>query len=389
VPGYQFPFEFRLYLAPELNSFALPGGIIYVSSGMVQLARSEPELAGVLAHQIAHVALRHGTQRASRDFTGGRFVGSATVQEAMSRLEIGFGPDSPVLRYTMAQEREADTIAAQILFDARFDPREMTRFFDAVSAQSRQLQSEFVASHPIPNDMADVVQRELQALGQLPAGLRPDSRALRTTQNDLLSEAANRRPAQGEIRDSFGGFVDSAPPDTRRPVAPSTRMVTYQGPDISFRHPANWRVTTSEGYDVTVSPEGGVMGNQLAWGMRIGSYRIRGDGYSGQNSFTVPGVNSRDTTLESATDRLLSELRRSNPNLREVGVRERRTVDGEPAFIFELSNESPIGGREVAWMVTVLRPNGLLYYMIGVAPEADAEQYSSVFGQIAASFEFF
>jgi hypothetical protein len=288
----------------------------------------------------------------------------------------------------MQQEREADVIASQILFDARFDPREMTRFFEAVAGQGQHLRSDFMASHPMTNNKAAVVRQELQNLGALPANLRGNSPDLRTTQNHLRNEVAH--PDTADRGSAFGGFADDrVRGNGNSPALPSSRMVTYQAPDLDFRHPENWYVTTSDGYDITIAPEGGVIGDQLAWGIRIGSFRTRGEGYFGQNSFAIPGLSSANTTLAAATDQLLNQLRQSNPNMRETRTRQRRTVDGESALVLELSNDSAIGGREVNWMVTVLRPNGLLYYVVGVAPERDFSRYAPTFDQIVSSIQFY
>src|SRR5262245_61992794 len=66
APGYKYPYEFRIYMDPSINAMALPGGVIYVSSGMVRAAQTEPQLAMVLAHQIGHVAARHPTEHLSQ-----------------------------------------------------------------------------------------------------------------------------------------------------------------------------------------------------------------------------------------------------------------------------------------------------------------------------------
>jgi predicted Zn-dependent protease len=66
APGYRYPYEFRVFSDSEIRTMALPGGIIYVSSGLVAAMQNEPQLASVLAHQIGHVAARHGTQQVSR-----------------------------------------------------------------------------------------------------------------------------------------------------------------------------------------------------------------------------------------------------------------------------------------------------------------------------------
>jgi len=123
--------------------------------------------------------------------------------------------------------------------------------------------------------------------------------------------------------------------------------------------------------------------------MRIATFEPR-NSYFGQNSLNAPNTNSSAdrTTLADATDQLLDYLRRSNPNMRVVRTEERGRVDGEPSMTMDITNDSPNGGRETDWLVTVLRPDGLLYYFFGVAPQRDFNRYEPAFEEMIASVRF-
>ena len=171
---------------------------------------------------------------------------------------------------------------------------------------------------------------------------------------------------------------------------PSTRTVLYRGRDIEFRYPDNWRVS-EEGDSISVAPDGGFVSGSMAWGMTIASFDPQGSRYFGSSSFAnpgAPGARVDSTTLGTATDQLIAYLRQSNPNMRVVRNTERRRVDGAQAMVVELTSESPVGGTERDWLVTVLRPNGLLRYFVGVAPQADSSQYQRAFDQIVTSVRF-
>jgi hypothetical protein len=172
-----------------------------------------------------------------------------------------------------------------------------------------------------------------------------------------------------------------------RPAPPSPRMAVFRGRDLEFQYPENWRV--SEGSDsILIVPDNGFVSSNLAYGMTIGTFDPQNRGYVGSNSFTPPGTRIDNTTLANATDQLIEYLRQSNPNIRMVRTVGRIRVDGAEAMVVDFTNDSPVGGNETDWMVTVLGPNGLLRYFLGVAPELDFRSYRPVFERIVASVRF-
>jgi len=360
APGPRFPYQFKIIDDSKFDVFALPGGTIYVTSGLIQAAPTEPQLAGVLAHEIAHVVLRHATQQISKAYTdeNPNYTRSRiNVQDVLNDLDIGFGygSDSLLFKYSPAFERDADIIATQILYDANFDPRQMTAAFTG-----------FFKNHTNTVNQAARVRREIQNLGGLRTNIRGDSPDLHTAQKRL------------------GGQVGTSASGSRTDL-PSTRMVSYQGRDFSMRYPSNWRVSELDDV-VTIAPTNGTRSGELIYGMRIATFEPRSN-FFGQNSFNVPGSTSDITTLRQATDELLDYLRQSNPNMRVVQTDSRGQVDGEPSITMEIANETS-AGRETDKLVTVLRRNGLLYSFIGVAPEHEFNRYDSLFEDMIASVRF-
>ena len=162
APGYRYPYEFRVFSDSDIRSMALPGGIIYVSSGLVADSESEPQLAAVLAHQIAHVAARHGTQQVSAEYSRLGRAGRNSVDDAIARLNLTTESDSIVNRYNSQAEREADTIATQIMYDARFDPRQIPIAFQHLMDQQRSGLRDFAFNHPTQPNRTALIRRELQ-----------------------------------------------------------------------------------------------------------------------------------------------------------------------------------------------------------------------------------
>jgi hypothetical protein len=384
APGYRYPWQFNVFIDPEIRSLALPGGYIYVSSGLVTAMQNEPQLASVLAHQIAHVAARHGTQQVSTRYSQLHApLGRVTVNDAISRLNLTIDPDSPLSAFTTQAEQQADTIATQILYDSRFDPRLIPTAFQRLINQ-RDLSRDFVANHPTPANRTVAIRQELQRRGPLPASWRGSSTGFQTAQQLLRDESTI----------GLAGRID----DNNNPYAPSTRMTTYRGQDFDIQYPDNWRVENTS-ISVMLAREGGVVRGALAFGMLIDTFQPQsqnifgrgGLGLGGRNSLSFPGGGQdifATTTISTATDQLLDELRRSNPNMRAIR-RSPKRVDGFEALTVELNNDSPLGGTEVNSLTTVLHSNGLLYYFLGVAPQSNYNQYSPAFDRMIDSIRFY
>ena len=122
APGENFPYQFRVVNDRAINAFALPGGYVYINRGVIEAADNEAQLAGVMAHEIGHVALRHGTNQATKAYFTqgllgilGGMVGSGSAGSIATQLGAGFVASSVLLKYSRDAERQADIIGTQIL----------------------------------------------------------------------------------------------------------------------------------------------------------------------------------------------------------------------------------------------------------------------------------
>jgi len=376
APGEKYPYQFKIVNDKAINAFALPGGFVYINRGALEAADNEAQVAGVLAHEIGHVALRHGTNQTSKAYIAqaplavlGGMLGSNSVGSVLAQLGVGFATNSLLLKYSRDAERQADLMGTQILHDSGYNPGAMVEFFEKIQAESKGRASEFFSDHPNPENRISSVQHEIEKLGGSPASARnesPSFRDLKSRLSGMPVPAAGNRSASGSNR----------PGDTRtgRPATPSSRTSVYSGQDLQFRYPDNWR-QYGEGSAITLAPDGGIVNNSLAYGMMVSPFEPHYD---------------RDTriTLEEATDQLIDDMRRSNPNMRITRSHERVTVNGQRGLSTELSNESPAGGRETDWIVTTLRPDGTVYYFVGVAPSNEFSRYSNTFEDIIDSVRF-
>ena len=369
--GENYPYQFKLVNDTAINAFALPGGFVYINRGVIQTADDEAQVAGVIAHEIAHVALRHGTNQASKAYVAqaplailGGVLGSNSVGGVLAQLGISFAANSILLKYSRDAETQADLMGTQILYDSGYDPRAMVEFFEKIQAESKGRAVQFLSDHPNPENRISNVQREIQRLGAVRGSARRDSSDFRAVKSSLTSMAAPRRGSRPATDNR---------PDNGRPETPSGRMVAFNGRDIQFQYPENWH-QYGQGSALTIAPDGGIINNALAYGMVISTFE--------------PEYDDRRISLEEATNQLLDDLRRSNPDMRVTRRRERIRVGGHQAFLTETSNQSPIGGRETNWVITAQAPDGVLHYFVAVAPQNEFGRYSRAFEDVIDSVRF-
>jgi predicted Zn-dependent protease len=192
APGYKFPYRFVVVASPEVNAFALPGGYVFVNEGAIESARTEGELAGVLAHEIAHVSLRHGTTQASRAYlakTGLGIVGALTVAlrgdvGRVAALLGGVEADKFFLKSNREAEAQADAEGARLMAAAGYDPREMAEFFARLYERGDRQEQESAGDHPDPASRVAAIARVAAELKPAPARPR-DSEEFRRIKSRL------------------------------------------------------------------------------------------------------------------------------------------------------------------------------------------------------------
>ncbi|HEX7314795.1 MAG TPA: M48 family metalloprotease [Pyrinomonadaceae bacterium] len=191
APGYKFPYKFVVVASPEVNAFALPGGYVFINEGAVEAARTEGELAGVLAHEIAHVSLRHGTTQASRAYLARTVTNLLNVVAGLGRSDFwrlasaacGAGANNFFMRSNRAAELQADAEGARLLAAAGFDPRDMSNFFERLEERGGE-RDDAESDHPDPASRVEAIGKVVAELGQAPARKR-DSEEFRRIKSRL------------------------------------------------------------------------------------------------------------------------------------------------------------------------------------------------------------
>jgi Zn-dependent protease with chaperone function len=165
----KIPFTVKVIDAQEVNAFALPGGFLYVNRGLLEAAENEAEVAGVMAHEIAHVTARHGIEQASKGqllqfgsipliFLGG--LGGYVIQQV-----AGIALPLTFLKFSRGAEKEADRLGAQYMWASGYDPNALITFFEKLQAQEKRkpgtLEKVF-STHPMTGDRITEVRQLIE-----------------------------------------------------------------------------------------------------------------------------------------------------------------------------------------------------------------------------------
>lgn len=368
-----YPYTFKLVNDQSINAFALPGGPTYINTGLIRAADNEAQVAGVIAHEISHVALRHGTNQASKAnliqlpaMLAGAIVGNGSMLGQLAQLGIGLGANSVLLKFSRNAERDADLLGATMMARAGYNPIEMARFFEKLEAQGGSRGPQFLSDHPNPGNRVKYVSEQVRYLPQANYS-NGDTAAF----NHIKSLVGGLPNPGGR-----GGFRSQT--QTDGDPLPSGRMREYRGQTFAISHPDNWEAFGDpQGAVVTIAPRSGLIqdnnGNvQIVYGVMAG-YNL-GDGRRGD--------------LRRDTDELISQLVRSNPGMQvdrnQRGVR----VAGQQGLATILYGTSAYRGEtERNMLITVQRPEGL-FYMVFISPESGVRQLNSTFDQMLRSVRF-
>jgi len=198
------PFTIKVVESDEINAFALPGGFFYVNSGLILAADDESELAGVMAHEIAHVAARHGTEQASKaeliNFASIPLIFMGGVGGFALRQAAGFLIPMQFLQFSRKDESEADYLGLQYLYKTGYDPGAAVSFFEKLQAKESAKPgsvSKMFSTHPPTGDRIEMSKKNIELI-------LPDKEQYVVTTSEfnqvkgLLAQLENRRPSPEE-----------------------------------------------------------------------------------------------------------------------------------------------------------------------------------------------
>src|SRR5262245_41565470 len=310
-----FQYSFTPVNLKEINAFALPGGPMFVNRGMFDAARSEGEVVGVMAHELSHVLLRHGTANATKaqgfqlgalaGAIAGAVIGGGVGQVISQGSQFGLG--TWLLKYSRDYEKQADLLGAQIMARAGYDPRDLGRMFETIEKESKGGGSpQWLSSHPNPGNRSKYIADEA---AKLQIGPRPNENGFANikTRFAALPKAKSMADLGGPKSGGGGGEGGPASVGTigREVPAPSTQFRTARGGNVfEVSVPANWTPVSSNS-SVKFVPDnayGPYQGTTvMTHGVELG----------------VARASSSD--LRTATDSLIQGFLQGNPDMRISG----------------------------------------------------------------------
>jgi beta-barrel assembly-enhancing protease len=375
APGYKFPYTFKVVNEKSINAFAMPGGPIYVHTGLIEKA-SEAELAGVMGHEISHVVMRHSTRQASRQMKAqiplailggvlGAGVGGWAGQ--LGQMGISFAAGSVFMKYSRDAETEADMVGAQIIYDAGYDPQAIVTFFQKLKAEQGQKSGpKFLASHPDPGNRAKNVA---SILSRFPKKKFQDKNS--------PEYSAAKKALAGEIEPAATIAELPAMPrlDVRQIASGTTK--SFQHAAYSVNYPAGWQLTGNADSSVEIAPEDGSSNGTLAYGVMISGFQPK----------------SKTKELDAAVRELRTDIELANPALRLANSPQAAELDGGPARRLDYFGDSAVREngkalKERVRLIASVNRSGVVIYLVLVAPEPDFQQmWSAVFEPMLKSLK--
>ncbi len=373
-----FNYRFQVVNASDINAFALPGGPMYVNRGMIEAARNEGEMAGVMAHEISHVALRHATAQQTKQTSakstlgtiglilGGAILGGQTGAQIGSIVAQGW-----MTKYSREYETQADMLGAQIMANAGYDPRDLANMFQTIESQrSGGGAPEFLSSHPNPGNRFNNINREA-------ARLRVSPNPIKITRDFERVQARLRAmptaPTMAQLqRNHQAGQTQTNPTASGRYTAnvgrPSSQYRAFTGVNwLRMNVPSNWRQFAATD-SVQFAPEGAYGSSGITRGVMIGVYRGQG------------------SDLNRASQEYVSQVMQGNPYLQSRGGFTRTTLGGRQGLATSMSGRSPVTGQtELVNIFTTRLRNGELFYVVTVAPSNEASIYNNAFRSVLNS----
>ena len=375
----EFQYTFDVVDQKEINAFALPGGPMFLNRGMIEAAKTEGEVAGVMAHEISHVALRHGTAQATKGqkfqigSVLGQIAGAIIGGTAGSIISQGtqFGLGTAFLKYGREYETQSDILGAQMLARAGYNPREMANMFRTIEAEGGSSGPEWLSSHPNPGNRYNNIIKESQALrvqGNADSG---QFATIRQRLGGMPPAYTAEQIAKGQAKSRTGETTNTGTTGTRtvRVDPPAVAFRTYQPGDfLRISVPSNWQQFGSQG-GVTYAPAAGYFEQ------------------NGATAFThgvqVGTISGGTGNLQQDTNSLLQTFAKGNPNLRRETNYARDTIAGRQALTTRLANISEVTGQQesIILSTTRLRDNSILF-VVGVAPQTEAGAYQETFRKV-------
>ena len=384
-----YPYYFKLVNDDSVNAFALPGGPMYVHTGLLKAADSEGEVAGVLAHEMSHVALRHGAAQITKQQTYGALfqviglaAGTLTADQngqcglvcQISQAGASLGENSLIMKFSRGYEHDADLNGARMMSSAGYDPIQLPQFFEKLektqgtAAEPKGL-ALWLADHPPTGSRIQYVSDDIKFYPQ---------RSYATSTGDFtrikkqLATIPPPRPQPGKLILAKQG----ATPRTNLP----TGLKDYSANGFSIAYPADWQVGQAQpGSSLYLIPQGGVAKDQNGGVELLSGAMI---------DYYVPQAGASSTNLDTSTREFLDGLQKGDANLKSAKP-ERVDIAGKPALRTRITTKTSLQQEpdQVVYLYTVPRPSGLWYIVLATQP-SKLNAFDPVAAQMVQTIQF-
>ena len=406
-PERSWPFQFHVVAQKEVNAFALPGGPMFVNMGTITEADNEAELAGVMAHEMAHVYMQHSAKQQDK---GSLLEGLAGLAGALAgnmggtlgtlaQAGIQIGAGTVMLKYSRGDEAQADAVGAIILWKAGYNPVALADFFEKLGAKESSM-PQFLSDHPNPGNRKTAIQKEISEWpahhysGDNARFARVQKHAAGVPTHDAQEIATGAKSGRWASENQKNGAVfPGAPPAAATGATAQASSVPFAAvsdvrPSSNFRtadlgalkmdRPENWDVIGGQQSSATIAPRAGVSGGAVAYGAVIRAGR-------------APSANLSTDQLTAA---IVQSLRSSDSNMKQVGDIQPIAVDGISGGSVELETISPMATadgkpqRERDWLVAVPRGQTDAIFLVFVSPLSNFDELRPAFERMLLSVRF-
>jgi Zn-dependent protease with chaperone function len=407
-----WPYQFHVIPAADINAFALPGGPIFVNLGTIQAADNEAELAGVLAHEMSHVYMQHSAKQAPKATVAQIIAGLAGAVlpqsglGSLGRMGIQIGAGTMLMKYSRADEAQADSTGAIIMYRAGYNPKSMADFFQKLEQKYGKGGPQLLSDHPNPGNRQQAIQQEVRNWpaknyttnsGEFPQvkqdamkakaysaqeianGAKAGTWEQQNRQNHVvpanLPSSGNQGSGSGAGSGAGGGQNTNAAEENVafKEVKPSGHLTRLDGQGFTIYYPDNWKAAGDPNMTI-IGPPSAQAQNGIAYGVIIGNQ---------------PGGGG---SLDDATQKLAQGMVQENPGMKISGEMKSVDVSGTQGRTLELSGKSPLllNGQplpERDWLVSLQRPQGGLFYVVFVSPERDFNQLHPTYQKMLDSLQ--
>src|SRR6185437_1648443 len=408
-PDRTWPYQFHVIPASDINAFALPGGPIFVNLGTIQAADNEAELAGVLAHEMSHVYMQHSAKQAPKSTVAQIIAGlaGAVLPQSglgnLARMGIQFGAGTMLMKYSRADEAQADSTGAIIMYRAGYNPKAMADFFQKLEQKYGSGGPQLLSDHPNPGNREEAIQQEVR--NWPPKNYITNSAEFPQIKQDALKikgysaqeiangaksgqwEQQNRKnnvvpanlPSSSSSSQSGSGAASGENTTTAtknisfKDVKPSGHLMRHDGQGFTIYYPDNWKAGGDSNTTI-IGPPSAAAQSGIAYGVIVGNQASGGG------------------SLDDATQKLAQGMAQENPGMKISGEMKNIDINGTQGRTLELSGKSPLmlNGEplpERDWLVTLPRPQGGLFYVVFVSPERDFNQLHPTYQKMLDSLQ--